>query len=259
MESSSPVALITGASRGIGRGIALELAGAGYDIVVNYTTRPEAAAETAHGVEERGRRVLIARADVASREDRESMIAETREAFGRIDVLVNNAALSSLVRVDILDAPEESFDRVLAVNLKGPFFLTQAVGRWMVEIRKRDRARRLHIVNISSISEYTASVLRGDYCVAKAGLGMLTQLFADSLAPHSICVNEVRPGIIATDMTAGVKEKYDRLIAEGLTPLRRWGQPEDVARAVRALVGGDFDFTTGAAIDVDGGFHIRRL
>ncbi|MFP6634263.1 MAG: 3-ketoacyl-ACP reductase [Planctomycetota bacterium] len=259
MSSSSPVALVTGASRGIGRAIAVELASAGYDIVVNFVSRPEAAEETAALIADEGRETLLAQADISSTEDRASMIEETRSRFGRIDVLVNNAALAPRERVDLLESNEEHYDRTLDVNLKGPFFLTQSIARWMVEERLADPGRKLYIVNISSLSEYTSSVLRGDYCLAKAGLGMLTSLFADRLGEHNIPVNEIRPGIIATDMTAGAKEKYDKLFAEGLTPFRRWGQPEDVARAVRALVGGDFDFATGSAIDLDGGFHLHRL
>ena len=259
MSSSSPVALVTGASRGIGRAIAVELASAGYDIVVNFVSRPEAAEETAALIAAEGRETLLAQADISSTEDRASMIEETRSRFGRLDVLVNNAALAPRERVDLLESSEEHYDRTLDVNLKGPFFLTQSIARWMVEERLADPDRKLYIVNISSLSEYTSSVLRGDYCLAKAGLGMLTRLFADRLGEHNIPVNEIGPGIIATDMTAGAKEKYDKLFAEGLTPFRRWGQPEDVARAVRALVGGDFDFATGSAIDLDGGFHLHRL
>ncbi len=259
MPSSNPVALVTGASRGIGRAIALELAGAGYEIVVNYVARQDAADETAALITEQGREALLAQADISSSDDRESLLESIREKFGRIDVLVNNAALAPRERVDLLESSEEHYDRTLDVNLKGPFFLTQSVAGWMVEERQADPDRKLYIVNISSLSEYTSSVLRGDYCLAKAGLGMLTSLFADRLGEHNIPVNEIRPGIIATDMTAGAKEKYDKLFAEGLTPFRRWGQPEDVARAVRALVGGDFDFATGSAIDLDGGFHLHRL
>jgi len=259
LSSNSPVALVTGASRGIGRAIAVELASAGYDIVVNFVSQTEAAEETAALVAREGREALVAQADISSAEDRANMIEETRSRFGRIDVLVNNAALAPRERVDLLESSEKHYDRTLDVNLKGPFFLTQSVAGWMVEERQADPGRKLYIVNISSLSEYTSSVLRGDYCLAKAGLGMLTSLFADRLGEHDIPVNEIRPGIIATDMTAGAKEKYDKLFAEGLTPFKRWGQPEDVARAVRALVGGDFDFATGAAIDLDGGFHLHRL
>ncbi len=254
-----PVALVTGASRGIGRAIAVELARAGYDLVVNYATRPDAAEEVVRDVETIGRRALAVRADVSCRDDRAALVAATRAEFDRLDVLVNNAALAPRERISVLESSEEHYDRTLDVNLKGPYFLTQTIARWMVEMRETHSERRLYIVNISSLSEYTSSVLRGDYCLAKAGTGMLTKLFADALADHEIPVNEVRPGIIATDMTAAAKDKYDKLFAEGLTPFRRWGQPQDVAKAVRALVSGDFDFSTGAAFDVDGGFHLQRL
>lgn len=255
----APVAIVTGASRGIGRAIALELARAGFDIVGTYASREADAAETASGIEALGRLALMTRVDLATARDRERLLEETRARFGRLDALVNNAAMAPRARADLLEASEEHFDALLAANLKGPFFLTQAAARWLVELRAQHPLRRLAIVTISSISEYAPSVTRGDYCVAKAGLGMLTRLFATRLAEHAIAVNEVRPGIIETDMTSGVREKYDRLIAEGLTPIRRWGRPEDVARAVRALLSGDFDFSTGAAFDVDGGFHLRRL
>jgi len=255
----SLVALVTGASRGIGRAIAVELASAGYDIVVNYLRSEKEARATGGSVEATGRRALLSRADVGKREDRERLLSEIKAAFGRIDLLVNNAAMAPRTRSDLLEASEASFDEVLDANLKGPFFLSQAVARWFLAIRKEDPTRRLSIINISSISEYAPSDVRGDYCISKAGLGMVTKLFAARLAEQGIRVNEVRPGIIATDMTAPVKEKYDRLIQEGLTPIRRWGKPEDVARAVRALASADFDFSTALALDVDGGFHLRRL
>lgn len=259
MKSQQPVALVTGASRGIGRAIAVELASGGYDIVVNYVRNEEAARSAAEAIAKTGRRALTVQADIGRRADRERLVSTTREEFDRLDLLVNNAAMAPRVRADILEASEESYDEVLAANLKGPYFLTQAVARWLVETRKRDASRRLAIINISSLSEYAPSVHRGDYCIAKAGLGMVTRLFAARLAEYAIPVNEVRPGIVATDMTAPVREKYDRLIADGLTPIRRWGTPEDVGRAVRALACGDFEFSTGVAIDVDGGFHLTRL
>ena len=259
MESDTPVALITGSSRGVGRAIALELAAAGFDIVVNYVANRDAAENTARGVAERDRRAIVVEADVSSPEPRRQLVSATRDAFGRIDALVNNAAVAPRRRADLLEMAPDSYAEILATNLEGPFFLTQEVARWMVEIRQREPGRRLSIVNISSLSEYTASVDRGEYCIAKAGLAMLTELFAVRLARDNILVNSVRPGIIATDMTAAAREKYDRLIADGLTPLRRWGQPEDVARVVRALTRGDFDFSTGAVLDVDGGFHLKSL
>ena len=253
------VALVTGASRGIGRAIALELAAAGWDIAIGYARNLDAAEETRREVLGKGRWAVLCPGDLASAEERRAVLETVRRDFRRLDALVNNAGAAPRTRADILEATEESFDETLAANLKGPYFLTQSAARWMVETRKEHPDRPLHIVTISSISEYAASVGRGEYCVAKAGLGMMTSLFAARLAEHAIQVNEVRPGIIATDMTAGVKEKYDELIAKGLTPLRRWGRPEDVARAVAAILGGSFPFTTGAAFEVDGGFSVRRL
>jgi 3-oxoacyl-[acyl-carrier protein] reductase len=258
-DDGTRAALVTGASRGIGRAIAIELATLGFDIGVGYAQNLSAAEETGAEVAGRGRRAVLCAGDLARSDDRAAILRAMADGFGRIDALVNNAGAAPRVRADLLEATEESFDEVIAANLKGPYFLTQAAARWMVEIRGRFPSRPLHIVNISSISEYTSSPNRGEYCIAKAGLGMMTRLFADRLAEFDIRVNEVRPGIIATDMTAGVREKYDRLIAGGLTPIRRWGEPGDVARAVAAILSGAFDFTTGAAFEVDGGFGLRRL
>jgi len=260
------VALVTGASRGIGRAIALELARNGFDLMINYVSNVAAAeeacaeAQAASGAHQT--RVGLCRADIAERRDREELLARTREQFGRLDLLVNNAGVAPEARVDLLEASEESFDRLVRVNLKGPYFLSQAVARWMTEQQTSGAlpCYQPAIVNITSISAYTASPERGDYCVAKAGLAMMTQLYAARLAVEGINVYEIRPGIIATDMTAGVKAKYDRLILdEGLTPIRRWGLPEDVARAVAAVAMGSFPFSTGEVINVDGGFHLRRL
>ena len=257
--SSRPVALVTGASRGIGRGIALALAGAGYDLVVNYASNAAAAEDTRQAAQRLGATVECVQADIGVGEDRTRLVEETRRAFGALHLLVNNAGVAPRERNDLLDATEESFDRLVRINLKGPYFLTQSVARWMVEQRKNDAAGRYAIVTISSVSAYTSSTNRGEYCVSKAGLGMMTRLFADRLAEFGVNVYEVRPGIIATDMTAKVQEKYDRLIAEGLLPIRRWGTPEDIGKAVAALAGGGFPYTTGQTIDVDGGFHLHRL
>ena len=259
MNEGRPAALITGASRGIGRAIAVHLAGMGWSVGVNYLGNEDAARETVREVESLGSRAVLCRGDVGVAGDREGILAAFRGAFDRIDALINNAGISAIKRVDLLDMEEPNYDRVLATNLKGPQFLCRDVAAWMLEIRRADAERPLHIVNISSISEYAVSVHRGEYCIAKAGMKMVTELYAQRLGSAGIQVNEIRPGVIATDMTAGVKEKYDRLISEGFTPIRRWGQPEDVARAVGALLGGDFPFSTGAAFDVDGGFHIREL
>ncbi|MEY4939833.1 MAG: hypothetical protein RIQ93_1568 [Verrucomicrobiota bacterium] len=179
---------------------------------------------------------------------------------GRIDLLVNNAGVAPAVRADLLEAGEESFDRLFAINLKGPFFLSQLVAKQMLRQVPDAAGFRGRMVNITSISAYTASVNRGDYCMVKAGLAMMTKLFADRLAQGAINVYEIRPGVIATDMTGGVKEKYDKLILDqGITPIRRWGKPEDIGRAVRAIMEDRFPFSTGAVFDVDGGFHLHRL
>jgi 3-oxoacyl-[acyl-carrier protein] reductase len=258
----SPVALVTGASRGIGRAIAIELARVGYDVAVNYVSNHEAAEETRALVlaARAGARAEIAAADVGEKADRERLLDLVRSRFGRLDLLVNNAGVAPAERADLLDASEESFDRVLRINLKGPYFLTQAAARWMIEQRKSLGAEyRPAIVNVSSVSAFAASVTRGDYCVSKAGVAMTTQLFAARLAEEGIGVYEVRPGVITTDMTATVKAKYDAMFAQGLTPIRRWGTPEDVARAVGAIAQGAFPYSTGEVINVDGGFHLRRL
>lgn len=257
--SDRPVALITGSSRGIGRGIALELAPLGYSIVVNYVRNATAAQATAAEVERAGGRAWVCQADVASADDRARLIRESLAQFGRIDVLVNNAGVPVAERVDLLDASEASWDHILSTNLKGPYFLTQAVAREMIRLKESGVIRDPKIVNISSVSAYAASTNRGEYCIAKAGMTMMTQLFADRLADDGIQVFEIRPGVIESDMTAPVREKYDRLIAEGFTPIRRWGQSSDVGKAVVAIVQNLLPFSTGEVINVDGGFHLRRL
>jgi 3-oxoacyl-[acyl-carrier protein] reductase len=258
---SQRVALVTGASRGIGRGIAVALAGAGHDVVVNYLGNRVAAEETASLVAAAGGKAHLVRADIAAPADRARLVEEAYTAAGRLDILVNNAGVAPDVRADLLDATEESFDRLVGINLKGPYFLTQLVARRMVErlAVPGTPEKAPKIVTISSMSAYTASVNRGDYCVAKAGLGMLTRLYAARLAEHGIGVFEVRPGIVATDMTGPVHGRYDALIADGLTPIRRWGTPDDVGRAVVAIATDLLPFSTGQVIDVDGGFHLRTL
>jgi len=257
---AAKTALVTGASRGIGRGIAVELARAGCRIAINYAGNAEAAAEALKLVRAAGGDGLTVQADISVAADRARLVAETVKAFGRIDLLVNNAGVAPAVRADLLEAGEESFDRLYAVNLKGPYFLTQLVARQMLQQAPDAEKFRGRIVSITSISAYTASINRGDYCMVKAGLAMMTKLFADRLGGEGINVYEIRPGIVATDMTSGVKAKYDKLILEqGITPLRRWGQPEDVGRAVRAIAEDRFPFSTGAVFDVDGGFHLHRL
>lgn len=262
------MALITGASRGIGRGIALELAALGWDIAINYSINRNAALKTAADcisiARERGKQIRTesCQADIGSSSDRHKLLDFTRTRFGRLDLLVNNAGVAPEVRADILEASEESFDRLLNINVKGPYFLTQLAAKWMLEQLKAcsfSLDSKPKIVTISSISAYTASVNRGDYCIAKAALSMVTPLFAARLAEHGILVYEIRPGIIASDMTKPVHEKYDRLIRDDLTPIKRWGQPEDVAKAVAAIAQDLLPFSTGEVINVDGGFHLRRL
>ena len=255
--TSRRVALVTGASRGIGRAIAIELGRIGFDVLINYRSNAaeaERTLEEVKAVANENARVETFAADVANADDRNRLVNHTRETFGRLDLLVNNAAIAPEKRVDLLETSAESFDRLLNVNLKGPFFLSQLVARWMIE-QKHSGA----IVNISSVSAYAASPERAEYCIAKAGMAMMTSLFATRLAEEGINVYEIRPGVIATDMTAVVKEKYDAKIADGLTPIKRWGTPEDVGRAVAAIAAGNFPFSTGEVINVDGGFHLRRL
>lgn len=258
-DTNRPVSLVTGAGRGIGRGIALELAKLGHAVVINYAGNAQAAQDCLALVREAGGDGLPVRADISQAEDRAQLVRETLDAYGRIDLLVNNAGVAPNVRADLLEAGEESFDRLLNINLKGPYFLTQRIANQMIAQGQERPFGPPQIVTITSMSSYTASVNRGDYCVAKAGLSMMTALFAARLAEFGINVYEVRPGVIATDMTGGVKEKYDALIAQGAWPLRRWGEPSDVGRAVAAIARGDFPFSTGEVINVDGGFHLRTL
>jgi 3-oxoacyl-[acyl-carrier protein] reductase len=263
----NPVALVTGASRGIGRGIALELAKCGHDLVINYAGNEAAARQTAEDcvavAQTTGKtiRAEICQADISKSQDRKKLVEFTKSKFGWISLLVNNAGVAPNVRADLLEATEESFDRLMAINVKGPYFLTQLTAQWMIEaVRSAEcGARNPKIITISSISAYAASTNRGDYCLSKAALSMLTPLFAARLAEFGINVYEIRPGIIATDMTGPVKDKYDKLIAEGLSPIQRWGTPEDIGRAVAAIASDAFPFSTGEVINVDGGFHLRRL
>ncbi len=244
---NKPVAIVTGASRGIGRGIAIELS-RDHIVVATYRGRKDAAdslqAETG---------AVPFQCDIGSREDREALIEFTREKYGRLDLLVNNAGMAPRERRDILEATEESFDELINTNLKGPHFLTQAAARWMVE---QGSGR---IVFVTSISSYTASVNRGEYCVSKAGLSMTVALYAQRLAAQGIGVFEIRPGIIRTDMISAVEKTYDEKIANGLLPQRRMGESADVAKAVRAIADGLLDYSTGQVLNLDGGFHLRSL
>ncbi len=257
-----PVAIVSGASRGIGRGIAVALAQLHYFVVINYSDNLEAANQCLSLVRAAGGDGVTVRADISSPVDRALLVATALGIANRIDLLVNNAGVAPSTRADVLDADETSFDRLIDINLKGPYFLTQAVARQMIlQVQQQAGADLRHpqIVTISSISAYTASINRGDYCISKAGLGMLTALFAARLAKYGINVYEIRPGIIATDMTDAVKDKYDAMIEQGVWPIQRWGLPEDVGRAVASIARGDFPFSTGEVFNVDGGFHLRTL
>lgn len=251
-------AIVTGSSRGIGRSIAERLAADGFGVVVNYFRSPDAANEVVAGIQASGGSAVAVQADVGCAEGRAALL-EASEALGPLRVMVNNAGITSQGRKDLLEATEESWDVVFDTNLKGPFFMAQAAAKRMIEHLGQGRIETGRIINVSSISAYAVSTNRADYCMAKAAMQMMTWLLADRLAGDQISVFEVCPGVIASDMTAPVKQKYDALIADGLSPIRRWGQPEDVARAVSTLVGDGFPFSTGDRINVDGGFHIRRL
>ncbi len=253
------VAFITGGGRGIGWGISQALADEGFDLAILGRQPAEALAERQRALEARGAATLYIRGDIANADDRARSLDAIRERFGALHVFVSNAGVAPDVRADILDATEESYERVMRINLQGPYFLAQRAARWMIEQKRADAEWRGSLIFISSISATVASVNRGEYCISKAGLSMAARLWAVRLGEFDIPVYEVRPGVTATDMTAGVKEKYDRLIAEGLCLQRRWGQPEDVGRAVAALARGDFPYSTGQVILVDGGLTQPRL
>ena len=253
------VSLVTGAGRGIGLGIARALAAEGCDIVVGDVHPEEVVAEALAGLRELGAQVLYCIADVADRQARSRMLGQIKERFGRLNVLVNNAGVAPKVRADILEATEESYDWVMSINLKGPYFLTQAVANWMIAQQKETPDFQGCIVNISSVSATVASTSRGEYCISKAGVSMATMLWAARLGEFGIPVYEIRPGVIKTPMTEAVTARYDRLIAEGLTIQPRWGFPEDVGKAVAMLVRGDLPYSTGQMILVDGGMTVQRL
>ncbi len=266
MKRSSQVALVTGASRGIGRGIAIELARIGFSVAINFAGRQDAARECARlcrraATKHAKSSFEIFQADVSLAADRSRLLAEVHGRFGEIHLLVNNAGVAPLVRADLLEASEESFDRLMSINARGPFFLTQALAKmWITGARRKTMpSAGRKIVNISSVSAFSPGITRGEYCMSKAALSMMTQLFAIRLAEFGINVFEIRPGIIGTDMVAPVKEKYARMISEGISPIARWGTPEDVGRAVAAIAQDRFPFSTGEVINVDGGFHIRRF
>ena len=259
MSGQRRSALVTGGTRGIGLGVAQALAHEGFDLALAGRRDAPEVESTLAGLRRAGADVLYVRADVGETDGRARLVAATRERFPRLNLLVNNAGVAPKVRADILEAGEDSFDRLIRVNLKGAYFLTQAVARWMVEDRQRDPSFAACIVNVTSISANVASTDRGDYCLSKAGLAMATQLFAVRLGAAGIPVYEVRPGVIRTDMTASVGEKYDRLIENGLLLQPRWGLPEDVGRAVASLARGDLAYSTGSVVVVDGGLTVPRL
>ena len=248
-------ALVTGGNRGIGAGIVEKLAGEKWNIVFCGRTEENEVKSRVTELEEKyGTDVMYVKADISSAEDRENLFARTLEKFGSLEGLVNNAGVAPLVRNDLLEMTEESFDRVMNINLKGPFFLTQKIGKYFAE-----NGIKGTIVNIGSISATVNSISRGEYCLSKAGIAMMNSLFAVKMAEFGVNVYEIRPGIISSDMTKTVKEKYDRLIAEGLTLQPRWGMPEDIGKAVAMLLRGDLPYSTGQVIHVGGGMHIARL
>ena len=254
-----PAAIVTGSSRGIGRAIATELAGCGFGVVVNFVSRAEKADAVVAEIEASGGHAIAIRGDVGCPEDREHLLTACQERFGRLDLLVNNAGIAPPERIDLLSATEASWEKVFTTNLKGPFFLSQQAAKRMIRQISDGVIPAAKIINFSSISAYAGSEDRADYCMAKAALAMMTQLLASRLAEASIQVFEICPGIIRTDMTEVVADKYDALIEDGLTPIKRWGEAIDVAEAVRALVEERFPFSTGQRFHIDGGFHLRRL
>ncbi|MEM6344732.1 MAG: 3-ketoacyl-ACP reductase [Bacteroidota bacterium] len=256
---SQKTAFITGGTRGIGLGIAEELASRGYDLALNGVRSAEQVQNITERFAKQGTKAHYLQGDIGSSADRERMLSELKANFSRLDLLVNNAGVAPRERNDILEATESSYDWVMNINLKGPYFLTQAIANWMIGEGRGDNDFRPTIINISSVSASLASVNRGEYCLSKAGIGMATQLWATRLAEYGISVFEVRPGIIETDMTSGVKAKYDQLFAEGLSLQSRWGTPSDVGKAVAALASGDFPYSTGQVVMVDGGMTIGRL
>jgi 3-oxoacyl-[acyl-carrier protein] reductase len=255
MPSNEKVALVTGGTRGIGLGIALKLAEAGFTLVITGRRPSEQVQPVLQQIKRQSPRSLYVQADVASSAERQQLLQIIEAQVGRLDVLVNNAGIAPRVRADVLDAGEDSFDELIATNLRGPYFLTQRVAAWMIRQRRQGQS----IINISSVSATVASVNRGDYCISKAGIAMATKLWAVRLAEYGIGVYEVRPGIIETDMTEGVKGKYDALIEGGLLLEKRWGTPEDVGTAVSMLARGEVPYATGAVLVLDGGLTLARL
>lgn len=254
-------AIITGGSSGIGRAITKLVASKGYNVIfTHYDKNDELVNETLDLLKDYGVEIIPVKANSANKEDRERLFDIIFKKFNNIDLLVNNAGIAPPKRMDILETTEESFDLVLNVNLKGPYFITQRIANYMIENTKKNSNFSPVIINISSISSWTSSTSRGEYCISKAGVSMMTKLFADRLAEFGITVFEIQPGIIKTNMTSSVVEKYDNLIYnEGILLQKRWGFPEDIAKIVDSIVSGNFSYSTGQVFYVDGGFHIRRL
>jgi len=259
-----PLAIITGASRGIGRAICISLASSGYNIAgisrtLETTGSKKGLNELKPIIEDMGSGFLALEADIADVNRHIDLLSEINKNFGRIDLLVNNAGVAPIKRIDILKTSTESFDRLIDINLRGPFFFSQTVVNFMMDIKEKTPDYKPAIIFITSVSAALSSPERAEYCISKAGLSMASQVFADRLSGSGINVFEIRPGIIQTDMTAPVKEKYDKQIAEGLIPQGRWGKPEDIARAVNSLANGGFPYSTGTIIEISGGMNIRHL
>jgi NAD(P)-dependent dehydrogenase (short-subunit alcohol dehydrogenase family) len=254
-----PAALVTGGRRGIGRGSALALAEAGFDLVIVDLERDRDAEETLAAIAARGAHAAFLAGDVAAERDHAKLVDAAFDAFGRLDCLLNNAGVGVLARGDLLDVTVESYDRCLATNLRGTFFLTQAVARRMLQVPPAAGAGPRSIITITSVNAEVASLNRGEYCISKAGASMLTRLFALRLAPHGIAVYEIRPGVIRTAMTAPVAERYQAEIDRGLTPIARWGEPADIGRAVATLATGGLPFSVGQVVHVDGGLNLRAF
>ena len=264
MSTPTPVVLVTGSSRGLGRGVAETLAEAGFSVAIHYANNQQAAEAAAEACENLAvnpeQKFALVGGNIGLAADRQRLFDETLAVYGHLDALVNNAGIAPRIRADITEATEEIFDEVIAINLKGPYFLSQLAARyWLANPGKCHLPGGYKLLFVTSLSANTASINRGEYCISKAGLGMATQLWAVRLADAGVQVLELRPGIMATDMTSGVKEKYDKLLAEGLVPQKRWGKPEDVGLAVKSILQGSFPFSTGDVINIDGGFHLRRL
>jgi NAD(P)-dependent dehydrogenase (short-subunit alcohol dehydrogenase family) len=253
------IAFITGGTRGIGFGVALALGKAGFDLAVNGMRNEGDVTDALEELRNLGVNVAYFQGNVAVREDRQAMLDKILSHFGAVNVLVNNAGIAPRERADILHAKEEIWDEVMEINLKGPYFLTQIFANYFVEKKLENPLFEASIINISSISAFVASVNRGEYCISKAGIAMATKLWATRLGEYDIPVYEIQPGIIKTDMTAGVVEKYDKLFQEGISLQRRWGLPDDVGKVAAMLAQGHLPYATGQVIKVDGGLHIQRL